>query len=144
IINAFLHPQTAAYAFQLSINQLKYFADLGTAGDAAKIAGAETVLPLAKEPDARIGFTFVGAVETPLRIYKNEYDKPPLSYLQAHSSCMKRQDERLAVSFDEAMKIVKENGWDKEPRTYAALLQDRPSLRDVYLRTESPMNPDEA
>ena len=107
--NAFLHPQTAAHAFQLSQKQLKCFADLGIAGDAAKIASAEAVLPFVKETDARIELTFARVGEAPLQIYKNEYDKPPLSYPPLNSDCVKLQDEK----FDEAMKIVKENGWDK-------------------------------
>lgn len=128
IINAFLHPQTVAHAFQLSEKQLNCFADLGITGVAAKKTGAETVLPFAKEPDARIELTFVRVGEAPLRVYKNEYDKPPLWYPPLHSGCVERQDE----IFDEAMKIVKEKGWDKEPRTHPALFQDRPSLRDAY------------
>ena len=51
--NAFLHPQRASSAFQLSETQLKRFANLGSAGDAPDPAGAEIVLPFAKEQDAR-------------------------------------------------------------------------------------------
>ena len=58
IINAFLHPQKETYAFQLSEKRLYHFADLGIAGDAARSAGAETVLPFAEESDARTEFTF--------------------------------------------------------------------------------------
>ncbi|CAF9935560.1 MAG: hypothetical protein ALECFALPRED_006476 [Alectoria fallacina] len=133
IINAFLHPQTTADAFHLSENQLKCFANLGRAGDVAKIAGAETVLPFAKEPDARIEPTFVRAGEAPLRIYKNEYDKPPVSHLPAYEEkCVKTGDEGLGVLFDEAMRIVKEKGWDQYSRTNPALFELQPSVRDAY------------
>lgn len=115
IINAFLHPQTAIHAFRLSQKQLKCFADLGIAGDAAKIAGTETVLPFVKEPDARIELTFVKVGEAPLFIYKNEYDKPPVSYLPEDPGCVKMGDEESDVKIDEAMKFVQENGWDQEP-----------------------------
>lgn len=128
VINAFLHPQATAHAFQLSEKQLKSFVNLGIAGDVAKIAGAETVLPFAKEPDARTELTFIRLGEAPLRIYKNEYDKPPVSHVPLCSGCVRRPDER----FEKAMRIVEEKGWDRKARTYPALFQDRPSLRDAY------------
>lgn len=131
IVNAFLHPQTTAYAFQLSIEQLECFADLGITGNAAETAGAETVLPFAKEPNARTELTFVKVGKAPLCIYKNEYDKPPVSYLPDDPGCVKMGDEGVGQKFDEAMKFVQENGWDKES-TYPALFQSQPSLRDAY------------
>ena len=124
IINAFVHPQENSYAFQLSEKQLKRFASLGVAGNAATFAGAETVLPFAKESDARTELTFGKAGEAPLRIYKNEYDQPPVSYLPEGGSCVITQDDRL----EKAMKFVQE--------MYPALFQDRPSLRDAYLPSE--------
>lgn len=92
IINAFLHPQKASHAFQLSEKQLKCFADLGIAGGAAKIAGAGTVLPFAKDLGARMELTFEEAWEGPLRIYKNEYDIPPVSYCPQSTGCVIRQE----------------------------------------------------
>lgn len=132
IINAFLHPQTADHAFQLSQKQLKCFADLGTAGDPVKLAGAETILPFVEEPDARTEPTFIMEGEAPLRIYKNEYDKPPVSYPLFDSNCVIRAGTERGKKIDEAMKIVKENGWDKQARTYPVLFQDNPVLRDWH------------
>ena len=107
-----MHPQTEARAFQLSENQLKCFAKLGIADDAAKLANTETVLPFAKEIDARTELTFVREGEAPLRIYKNEYDRPPVSYAPSNQNCVITHDERL----ENAMKIVQEKGWNKQPR----------------------------
>ncbi|KAF6227183.1 hypothetical protein HO133_008625 [Letharia lupina] len=131
IINAFLHPQTAARAYQLSEQQLKSFADLGIAGDAAKSAGAETVLPFAKEPDARTELTFAKVGKAPLRIYKNEYDQPPVSYLPEDPGCVKMGDGESGAKFDDLMKFVQEKGWDRAP-TYPAPFESQPSLRDAY------------
>lgn len=118
IIHAFLHPQKASHAFQLSEKQLKSFAD------------GDTVLPFAKEPDARTEPTYVRVGEAPLRFYKNEYDKQPVSYLPEVPSCVIMDDERM----ENAMKIVEENGW--EPIIYPPLpgfLQDHLSPRDANL-----------
>ena len=108
-INAFIHPQKTSQAFQLSEKQLNSFADLGAADDVANIPYADTVLPFATEPDARTELTFVKVGEAPLRIYKNEYDKQPVSWLPEYSSCVITEDERM----EKAMKIVQENGWNK-------------------------------
>lgn len=120
-----MHPQTANHAFQLSENQLQGFANLGIADNAAGIAGAETLLPFAKNPDARTELTFARAGQAPLRIYKNEYDRPPFSYVPLQQNCVIRHDEGL----EEALRVIKENGWDKE--TYEELFQAQPSLRDT-------------
>lgn len=131
IINAFLHPQTAVHAYQLSEQQLKSFADLGIAGDAAKSAGAETVLPYAKEPDARTELTFAKVGKAPLRIYKNEYDQPPVSYLPEDPGCVKMGDGESGAKFDALMKFVQEKGWDRAP-SYPAPFESQPSLPDAY------------
>ena len=115
IINAFLHPQKTHDAFQLSEKQLKSFADLGIADGVANIPCVDTVLPFAKESDARTELTFGRVGEAPLRIYKNEYDKPPVSYLEEVPSCVIPADD---IRMEKVMKIVEENGWDKEPLTY--------------------------
>lgn len=118
IINAFLHPQKTPDAFQLSEKQLKSFADLGITEGVANIPCADTVLPFAKETNARTELTFVRVGEAPLRIYKNEYDKQPISYLEEVPSCViPADDERMKM----AWKIVEENGWDKEPLAYPPL-----------------------
>ena len=38
------------------------------------------------------------------------------------------EDKRL----EKAIKIIEENGWDKKPPTYLALLQDHPSPKKTY------------
>ena len=115
IINAFLHPQRTSRAFQLSIGQLERFANLGRPGDAARSVDAETVLPFAEEANARTEFTFRSRGEPPLRIYKNEYDKPPFWGLPVRKSCVIRKGDPRFESWEETMKIVKEKGWVKEP-----------------------------
>ena len=110
IINAFLHPQNTFDAFQLSEKQIKSFVDVGV----------DTVLPFAKEPDARAERTFVREGEVPLRIYKNEYDKQPESFLPDFPSCVRTEDDGL----EKAMKIREGNGRDKEPFTYPPLSRD--------------------
>ena len=123
IINAFLHPQNTDQAFQLSQNQLKYFADLGTAGDPVELARAETILPFVKEPNARTEPTFTMEGEAPLRIYKNEYDKPLVSYPPMLSNCVIRKGTEEGMKMEKTMKFVQDK--------YPALFQDRPSPQDA-------------
>lgn len=114
IVNAFLHPQRSSRAFQLSVGQLESFANLGRPIDAARSADAETVLPFAKEANARTELTFGSEGEPPLRIYKNEYDTPPFSPLPVRSSCVIRTGDPRAPSWEETMNIMKEKGRVKE------------------------------
>lgn len=129
IINAFMHPQKTSQAFQLSEKQLKSFADLGIADDIANIPCVDTVLPFAEEPDARTELTFVRVGEAPLRIYKNEYDKQPVSWLPEYPSCVITENERMT----ETMKIVEEQGWYKQPIVYPRLSLNHPSPEDESL-----------
>ena len=128
ITNAFLHPQKTSEAFQLSEEQLQGFADLSRPDDdAAKTIGAETLLPFAQEPAARTELTFGHVEDPPLRIYKNEYDQPPVSYYPRRRRCVRRQDE-LPVSVREALEIIKSKGWlDQRRALQAAALQVSPS-----------------
>lgn len=75
-----------------------------------KSPSAETFLPFAEETAARRELTYVTMGEGPLRIYKNEYDQQPPEFPE-RPSCVKPQDEGLAVSFAEAVKTAKEKGW---------------------------------
>ena len=127
ITKAFLHPQKTSQAFQISEKQLQDFADLSRPGDAAKTIGAETLLPFAQEPAARTELTFGHVEDPPLRIYKNEYDQPPVSYYPRRRRCVRRQDE-LPVSVREALEIIKSKGWlDRRRALQAAALQVPPS-----------------
>ena len=92
---------------------------------------AEIVLPFAKEADARTEKTVVRVAEAPLRIYKNEYDKPPVSHWPARSSCVIMEGDPGAASFDKAMETIKEKGWDKAPRT-APFADFQPPLFSAY------------
>lgn len=75
---------------------------------------ARDVLPFTQEADAHLEYTFVRAGEPPLRIYKNDYDKQPTSYIPERPSCR--------IPFDEAWKIIEEKGWNKlDPRSYHAM-----------------------
>ena len=107
-------------AFQLSGKQLHCFADLSRPGDAAKTNGAETLLPFPQEPGARTELTFVHVVDPPLRIYKNEYDQPPVSHYPRHRNCVRirSQDGGTRVSTREALEIAKKKGWLDERRPH--------------------------
>ena len=64
---------------------------------------AETVLLFTKEDDTRTEKNIVRVGEVPFRIYKNEYDQDPASDWPAHSSCVVRQGDPGAASFDKAV-----------------------------------------
>ena len=113
ITNAFLHPQKVCRAFQLSETQLRSFAALGRVGSTAKSVDAKTVLPFAKEVDARNEPTFVLWGEPPLRIYKNEYDQPTVAFPN-RPRCLIKKGEPGFASMDETMRIVKEKGLFKD------------------------------
>ncbi len=53
--------------------------------------------------------------EPPLRIYKNEYDKPFPSNWQARPSCVIKQGDPGAASYERMMEMIVEKGWDKTP-----------------------------
>ena len=135
INEAFLHPQRVSYAYQISSRQIACFSDLGKSENARQLLSAESPFLLPQEPNARIEKTWVRAGEAPLRVYKNHYDKPPPSYASAAPSCVQRHDEGIPVSFDEAMMIVKEEGWDTlKPCTsdLVALQNSQRCLNNVY------------
>lgn len=139
INNAFVHPQRVSYAYQLSSQQIACFSRLSKPEHTAQLPKAEPLLPFAQEPYTQIKNTWVRAGESPLRIYKNEYDKPPPSYIPARPSCVQSQDEGKLVSFDEAVKIVKENGWVRpRPVTYDPLVveEHHPYLRNLRSEVE--------
>ena len=50
-----------------------------------------------------------------LRMYMNEYDRSRVSYWPAHTSCVIKQGDPRAASFDKAMKIIKTIGGDQQP-----------------------------
>ncbi len=135
IINAFLHPQTDTDAFQLSETQLRSFASLGATDDAAKSTGVEAVLPFIEEPNARTEPTFVRTGDAPLRIYKNDYDKQPVSYVPKNRHCVIRQgdetDPRAAAweeTMKEAQKMLREHGQSQEHRPGPGISPSEPSV----------------
>lgn len=103
----------ACRIFQLSEDQIEHFAALKEVG-----GSAETVLPFAKESDSRTENNFVRVEEAPLRIYKNEYDKPPPSSWPRYSCVIKQGDPGFA-SFEETMKAIEEIGLDQIPPTFS-------------------------
>ena len=116
ITEAFLHPQKTSRAFQLSEKQLQCFADLRRPGDPAKNIGAETTLPpFVQEPAARTELIVVTAGEPPLRIYKNEYDQPPVTLYPKRRKCVNRQ---LPVSVPETMDIARKRERMDQARTH--------------------------
>lgn len=132
ITNAFLHPQRASCAFQLSEIQLQDFADLSRASDVDGSVGADTRLPFFKELNARIEPTFVRVGEAPLRIYKNEYDKYPVSFIPKRPSCVITEGDPRAASMKEAMRFIKEIDRDKPTGTPSRPFQSQPSLWSAY------------
>ncbi|CAF9929375.1 MAG: hypothetical protein ALECFALPRED_004305 [Alectoria fallacina] len=122
IINAFLQAQNWWRTFQLSENQIEHFAALKGLD-----SSAETVLPFAREADARIEKSFVRVGQT-LRIYKNEYDKPAPSDWPTQSSCVIRQGDPRAASLEEAMRFIKEQGLDKKSPTFSGPFPPPPPL----------------
>ena len=112
------------------------FLNLSRLKDAASLPSEETLIPFAQEPEAHTVNTWVRAGEAPLRIYKNGYDKPPPSYVPAYDNCVQSHE-----SFDEVVRIMKENGWDK-PRsvTYdpSALEDCHPILRNLRAWRDDP------
>lgn len=129
ITNAFLHTQNKAYAFQLSEQQLQSFAGLGIPGNVDKPANAETILPFVKRSDARTEPTFVRLGEEPLRIYKNDYDKPPISPIPRKPSCIIKADSEFGKKMERMMNSAHEN--------YPALFQHPPSSQDAYLARDA-------
>lgn len=129
IINAFLHTENKAYAFQLSEQQLKSFAGLGIAGNVDKPTDAETILPFVKRPDARTEPTFVRLGEDPLRIYKNDYDKQPTCPIPRNQSCIIKADSELGKKMERMMNSLHED--------YPALFQHPPSSQDAYLARDA-------
>ena len=125
-MNALSHPQRESCAFQLSEKQLESFTSLGTRGGA--VDGAVTVIPFVKEPNARTEPTFVTDGNTPLRIYKNEYDKQEVFWWLRQSRCVIRQGDKSdprAAQMEKAMKevprLLKELEQDEQSRQQAAL-----------------------
>lgn len=113
ITNAFIHPQRTSRAFQLSDHQLQDFANLSRASDSDRSIRADTLLPFAKEPNARVEPTFVRVGQAPLGIYKNEYDKQPLCYIPVLPSCVIMEDDPRAASMKECIRLIKENSPDE-------------------------------
>ena len=73
--------------------------------DVAKPPIARDVLPFTQEADAHLENTWVRAGGAPLRIYKNDYDKQPTSYVPDRPSCR--------IPWDETLKIIVEKRWNK-------------------------------
>lgn len=132
ITNAFIHPQRESSAFQLSERQLQDFADLSRASDVDGSVGADTLLPFSKELNARVEPTFVHVGEGPLRIYKNEYDKPPVMLTPKRPSCVITEDDPRGASMKEVMKFIKEIDRDKPTGTPSRPFQSQPSLWSAY------------
>lgn len=130
-MNAFLHPQRLSITFQLSEKQLGNFAGLKEKG-----ATAEIVLPFAEEAGVRTESPVVRVGEGPLRIYKNEYDKPPVSHWPVRSSCVIKEGDPGFASFEKAIETIEEKGWDKGPGTASGALQPPPSLGSAHPTAE--------
>ena len=114
IINAFLQPQRTYHVFELSRKQLNSFTSLGVPDPTAKSSSAEAILPFAKEPDTRTELAYVRAGEGPLRIYKNDYDKPPEAFISEEPDCVFQKDDKRAAPIEEAIKRLEE-GYYQEP-----------------------------
>ena len=126
-----MHPQRATHAFQLSEKQLASFSDLGITGGAARGIDPQSLLPFAKEDNARTEPTFVRSGEAPLRIYKNDYDMQPIAYITEEPPCVIREDDPRAAPLEKAMKFVEENGWKGAPTNPQMVPQNEQSLRTI-------------
>ena len=79
-------------------------------------------LPFTQEADAQIINTWVRVGEPPLRFFKNDYDKQPISHVPKRAGCTIPPGEVLQVPAEEAMQTTKENG------------RNRPDLPEASLR----------
>ena len=129
--NAFIHPQRASYAFQLSESQLKCFASLGSASDAPNPASAESVLPFAKEQEARTESIISKMGGPPALIYKNNYDKQPLTVVPPTQSCVVMKGDPRFASMENIMKVVVKNGWNQAPTNPQMAPGSGQSLQDA-------------
>lgn len=86
---------------------------LSKSADVAQPSITANPLPFTQEADALLVDTWVRVGEPPLRFFKNDYDKPPVSYVPKRPSCI--------ISSDETWKIIEEKGWNRlDARTYHA------------------------
>ena len=137
-MNAFSHPQRKDRAFQISKQQVEFFASLGMANGSAKSPGAMTAIPFVEEPNARTEPTYVTDEETPLRIYKTEYDKPPVSPWLKRSRCVVMRGDKndprsaqMGKAMKEVPRLLKEFEQDQQRRRQAALTQSESSSEDA-------------
>ncbi|CAF9930845.1 MAG: hypothetical protein ALECFALPRED_004741 [Alectoria fallacina] len=87
INSAFVHPRDPkrfSRAYQLSSQQMARFSDLSNPHSAAQLPSAESVLPFTQEVDAHTERTWTWTNGRPVRIYKNDYDKPPPACYSDH------------------------------------------------------------
>ena len=87
------------------------------------------------DPWVRVG-------EPPLRYFKNDYDKQPISYIPERQSCKKPRDEGLLIPFHEAWRIIKEKGWNKiDPKSRQHVALDNEELYLGYPSLTKEENP---
>ena len=129
--NAFIHRQRASSAFQLSENQLKSFANLGSRGDAPNPTSAETILPFAKEQDARTESIISVLGRPPVRIYKNDYDKQPVTVAPRTQGCVIKRGDPRFPSMENMMKVVVENELNRAPTNPQTIARSEPSLQNT-------------
>ena len=100
---------------------------LSNSAGVAQTPAAGNPLPFTKEAGARIENTWVRAGEAPLRIYKNEYDKPPVSYRPEPPRCVISQD----TWFPRTDKEHEWDGLDSQKHILEAPQTTQPRLEQV-------------
>ena len=83
---------------------------LSESADVAQPPIAGCPLPFTQEADARIVNTCVRVGDPPLRYFKNDYDKPPVSYIPKRPSCTISPSKCLQLPSDEAMQTMERTG----------------------------------
>lgn len=86
---------------------------LSESADAAQLQNAGNTLPFTAESDAQLVDTRVVRERgKQIHIYKNDYDKQPVSYVPIRRHCCDVLDE-APIPFDETWRMIEEKGWNR-------------------------------
>ena len=91
--------------------------NLSKSGDVAKPPITEYPLPFTEDVDAHVVDTWVRDGDPPLRFFKNDYDKQPISYVPYHPPCPIPPGDGSQVPSD----ATKANGWNRPDFPEASL-----------------------
>ena len=94
--------------------------NLSKSADIAQSPMAGYPLPFTQEEDAHMVNTWVRVREPPLRFFKNDYDKPPVSHIPKRT-CTIPPAEASPNLCDKAAQTTKEDGRDRRVLPEASL-----------------------